>query len=226
MLGRLILAAAVAGIAGGLVFGALQQVLLTPMITAAEQFEHTSSVSALGAVLAHASAGSSASRTLFTYLTSIVTGTGFAALLVGLSTFLGLPQNRKTLTILGLCGFMSVSLAPAVGLPPSLPGMPDAPVDTRQIWWTATVIATAVGLWLLLVRKDKYAWIPAVLIMAAPHLIGAPLPPEVQSDVPAHLAARFVGTSLACSLIFWCVIGYLLARALELSGGEQFGTHK
>jgi cobalt transporter subunit CbtA len=225
MLGRLILAATFAGIAGGLVFGALQQVLLTPMITAAEQFEHTASVASFGALLAHGSTGMG-SRALFTYLTSMVTGAGFAALLAGVSTFLGLPQNLKTYIVLGLCGFMSVSLAPAMGLPPSLPGMPDAPVDARQIWWAATVITTAVGLWILLVRKEKYAWISAVLIMATPHLIGAPLPPEVQSDVPATLAARFVGTSLACSLIFWCVIGYLLARALELSGGEQFGTHK
>jgi cobalt transporter subunit CbtA len=218
MFGRLILAAAFAGIAGGLVYGVLQQVLLTPMIMIGEQFEHASA----GADHAHSS---DRSDVFLTYVMNIVTGTGFSAVLIGLSTFLDLPQNRKTFMILGLCGFMSVSLAPAMGLPPSLPGMPSASVHARQIWWTATVLATALGLWLLLVRKDKYAWIPAVLIMAAPHLIGGPLPPDVQSNVPATLAARFVGTSLACNLIFWCVIGYLIARALELSGGEQFGTH-
>ena len=57
----------------------------------------------------------------------------------------------------GFAGFAVFTLAPGLGLPPELPAMPAADLGDRQIWWTATVLATAVGLALIAFR-GKWCW--------------------------------------------------------------------
>ncbi len=54
-----------------------------------------------------------------------------------------------------------------------------------------------------------------VLIVAAPHIVGAPLPVQEASAVPADLAARFVATSLVMAAVLWTLIGAI--------GGHLFG---
>ena len=63
-------------------------------------------------------------RTFATTLTAAMTGAGFAAVLAAVSLISGLPITRQNGMIWGLCGFLAVTLAPAMGLPPELPGMP------------------------------------------------------------------------------------------------------
>ena len=58
----------------------------------------------------------------------------------------------------GLAGFAVFTIAPGLGLPPELPGVPAAPLLSRQIWWVTAVLATAAacsGLLVLTVRDSS-----------------------------------------------------------------------
>ena len=52
-----------------------------------------------------------------------------------------------------MAGFAVFMLAPSLGLPPELPGMPAAELGPRQVWWLLTAAATAAGLALLAFRR-------------------------------------------------------------------------
>ena len=78
----------------------------------------------------------------------------------------------------------------------------------RQGWWLLTVTATAAGLWFLVLGPGR--WMPAVgiVVLAAPHLIGAPHTETLGGGVPAELAAHFVAASLATMAVFWAILGW------------------
>jgi len=220
MIGRVVLAALLAGIAAGFLMSAIQQVRITPLILQAEKYEHAGGHE-------HGTAATEASRdeawapqdglerTLYTTLASIVAGAGFAALLAGISVLLGIPVTAGNGILWGLAGFLAVNLAPAAGLPPELPGMPAADLLTRQIWWVATIGATAVAIGLFALRDEAWAKIAAVILIALPHLIGAPELVSEESGVPPALSAAFVANSLAAAAIFWCAIGGFLGLAMD-----------
>jgi cobalt transporter subunit CbtA len=207
---RLFTVAIFAGLLAGFVFGALQEWRTVPLIQAAEHFEAN-----------HAHTMSVVERAFYSTLTAMLSGVGFAALLLGTSLLAGPEITKKNSLIWGLCGFLAVSLAPAIGLAPELPGMPSAPLDAKRFWWLATVAATACGLWLILVRPKPIAPLVGLGLLLAPHLVGAPIPPTTVSAVPAHLASSFAANSLALNLIFWSLIGYLCAAALEYGKGDE-----
>ena len=83
---------------------------------------------------------SSASPT--TLAVNVVSGIGFALLLVAASEFAGGIANWRQGVLWGLAGFAVFTLAPGLGLPPELPAMPAADLVARQIWWIGTVLAT------------------------------------------------------------------------------------
>jgi cobalt transporter subunit CbtA len=194
----------------------LQHERLTPLILQAETYEHVNGHDHSTHVHDPASwqPKDGLERTLFTSLTSILAATGFAALLAGVALITGLPINRTNGWIWGLCGFVAVSLAPAVGLPPELPGMDAADVISRQIWWAFTILSTATGLWLMAYKKLGGWLFLAVLILVLPHVIGAPKPAEFHSEVPAHLAATFTTLSLGANALMWLLIGTFLGLRL------------
>ena len=76
---------------------------------------------------------------LSTSLANIVTGIGFALVLVAVSEFAGGIGNWRQGVFWGLAGFAVFTLAPGLGLPPELPAMPAADLCARQIWWIGTV---------------------------------------------------------------------------------------
>jgi cobalt transporter subunit CbtA len=216
MIGRVLLAALLAGIAAGLLMGAIQQVRITPLILEAEKYEHAGGHDhgATAAEVAWAPEDG-LERTLYTTLASVVAGAGFAALLAGISVMLGRPVTARNGILWGLAGFLTVSLAPAAGLPPELPGMPGADLVARQVWWVATIAATAVAIGLFSWRDEAWAKIAAVVLIALPHLIGAPAPTSEESAVPAGLSAAFAANSLAAAAVFWCAIGGFLGLAMD-----------
>ena len=114
----------------------------------------------------------------------------------------------------GLGGFIAVNLAPALGLPPELPGMAAAELLARQTWWFATVLLTAAGIALIFLSHGPIWRLSGVLVAALPHIYGAPHPANLESNVPAILAAEFVTASLAANLIFWAILGALTAATM------------
>lgn len=235
MIGRVILAALLAGIAAGLFYGAIQHVRLTPLILEAEKYEKagdghshdhgaaatttpTASEQAPAPAVAENEAWApvdGAERTTYTFLTSIVAAAGFAAVLAGVSLLAGIRITPRNGVLWGLAGFLAMHLAPAASLPPELPGMPAGDLFARQVWWVGTVVATGLAIWLFTQRREPWAKVAAVILVALPHIIGAPTPPTPESAVPAIVSAAFVANTLAVAAVMWLAIGAFLGLAMD-----------
>jgi predicted cobalt transporter CbtA len=48
-----------------------------------------------------------------------------------------------------------------------------------------------------------------VVVVALPHIIGAPHPAEIGGAVPPELAGHFAAASIVVSAIFWASLGWL-----------------
>ncbi len=231
MTSRVLSAALAAGFCAALVASLLQAVWTTPLILEAERFEHHSAAPDLvGAriVLAHevtapAQPGEAHAhedwapqegleRAAFTALATLVSGVGYALVLLALLLASGAAPTRETCLRWAFAGFVAVNLAPAIGLPPELPGTGGGPLALRQAWWLLTVGATGLGLYLITRMRAPWMIAAGIFALALPHLIGAPHHAEA-SDIPAGLAAQFATRSLAISLVFWSVLGLALSWA-------------
>ncbi|MBZ9895319.1 CbtA family protein [Mesorhizobium sp. BR1-1-6] len=146
-------------------------------------------------------------RFAFSVLANIVTGIGFALVLVAVSEFAGGIGNWRQGAFWGLAGFAVFTLAPGLGLPPELPAMPAADLTARQIWWWATVAATAAGIGLIAFRKSLPLAVLAVLLIIAPHIVGAPQPDSFETLIPEGLHHQFVVAVTVTNLVFWLVLG-------------------
>jgi cobalt transporter subunit CbtA len=155
------------------------------------------------------------SRFSGTLLANLVTGTGFALLLAGFSLVSGHPITVANGALWGAAGWLAVHMLPAIGLPPELPGFPAADLTQRQIWWVATVLLSAGGLYLLFLKQGIVAKIAGIVLIAAPQVYGAPQPSDISSNVPAVLGAEFAVAALATTLFFWIVLGLALGFANE-----------
>jgi cobalt transporter subunit CbtA len=214
MFHRVLLAGILAGLAAGLVLGLFHIARLTPLIVAAEAYETAAPVHAQAANAAPAPEWApppGLPRALFTLLADLVIGAGFGLLLCGAfamrHAITGGAVEAREGVLWGLAGFASFALAPALGLPPALPGSELAGVAARQGWWLATALGTAGGL-ALLVFAGRGVWrgLGTVLVLL-PHVVGAPQAEPAAHGVPAMLAAQFVAASLAASALFWVVLG-------------------
>lgn len=146
-------------------------------------------------------------RHTYNAVANVVTGIGFALILVAVSEFAGGIRNWRQGVFWGLAGFAVFTVAPGLGLPPELPAMPAADLATRQIWWISTVLATAVGLALIAFRQSAVLAVLGVVLIVAPHLIGAPQPDNFETPIPEGLHHQFVVAVTVTNLIFWLVLG-------------------
>jgi cobalt transporter subunit CbtA len=201
MLGKIILSTIIAGLLAGLVLAILQYVRLEGLIVTAETFEH---------------GGEPAIRNLLTRIAPpLLTGAGFAILMLGVSMLSNIAITKQNGLVWGMCGFIAVSLAPAIGLPPQLPGMPEIDLHTRQIWWLATILVTAFAIYLWVKAKDFRWQIAAVMIAIAPQFFAPHHTANTESNLPASLVAEFVSSSLAANLAMWLAIGFFASIALD-----------
>ena len=172
--------------------------------------------------------GNGAERTFYTAVSNIVTAIAFSLMLVAVFLIRGKTVDMNSGILWGAVGFTVFALAPALGLPPELPGMTTAALESRQVWWIGTVIATAIGIGLFTESKTILPKIAALALLAVPHLIGAPHPFLFESNVPAELSAQFAVTSLATSAFFWFVLGgtsgYLYKNLVQETTGDFLKT--
>ncbi|NVP57134.1 CbtA family protein [Mycoplana rhizolycopersici] len=155
------------------------------------------------------------SRFSGTLLANLVTGTGFALLLAGVSLLTGNAITVANGALWGAAGWLAVHLLPAIGLPPELPGFPAADLGARQAWWIVTVVLSGAGLYLLILKSGIAAKVAGIGLIAAPQVYGAPQPSDLSSNVPAVLGAEFAVAALATTLFFWIVLGLSLGFANE-----------
>jgi cobalt transporter subunit CbtA len=148
-------------------------------------------------------------RSAYTLAANILTAVGFALLLTGAYAVRGHAVTWHDGLLWGLGGFATFMVAPSIGLPPEPPGIPAAALGVRQIWWIATVAATACGIGLIVFKKAAWAAIVAIILIAAPHLVGAPQPSETHSEVSPALARQFVIAATLTSFLLWVLLGTL-----------------
>jgi cobalt transporter subunit CbtA len=146
-------------------------------------------------------------RTAFTALGDVLTAIGFALLLTSLYVVSGRRVSWREGLFWGLAGFAVFTLAPGLGLPPELPGMPATALGPRQIWWVATAATTAAGLALLAFRRSPWAAVAAIVLIAVPHLVGAPPMSDEPTAVPHRLWHDFVVAVTLTSFLFWSALG-------------------
>jgi cobalt transporter subunit CbtA len=209
MVERIFTAAIIAGMIAGLFMTVLQQTHLTNFILEAETFE-------VGATDGHAddhnhdgeawSPQDGLERTAYSGLANVLTAVAFGLLLCAGYAMRG-QVNWRQGALWGIAGFLSINLAPALGLPPELPGAAVTPIDQRQIWWVVTVVLTIVGL-ALVAFGPRYHWKAAgAFAIALPHLVGAPQPDSHVGLAPAELVQAFIYASLIGNALFWIVLG-------------------
>jgi cobalt transporter subunit CbtA len=209
---HILLTALAAAFIAGLTAFAVQAVKVVPLIAAAEVYETAAPASPEPGAgdHSHTAAWEPAEgfeRYAYTALADILVAFGFALILVGLFALRGRTVSAQEGLLWGMAGFAVFSLAPALGLPPELPGSQSADLPLRQAWWLGTVIATAGGLALLVFAGNPLRQSLGLVLMVAPHILGAPHAHEMGGTAPPELAAQFVAASLMASAILWTVLG-------------------
>lgn len=211
-----------AGLAAGLVATLLQFWLVIPLLLEGELYET--------GLRAHFAVGHDTpvqspagpeglikldlSRHLITVGFSVITYTAFALIVVA---FMALAERNghritpRTGIIWGLAGFLAIQLAPAIGLPPELPGTIAAEVKLRQVWWLATVLISATGLGLIAFGNTLTLSIIGIVALALPHIIGAPMLDTYFGIAPPELSSLFATRSLGVAAVSWVTLGFVAA---------------
>lgn len=160
-------------------------------------------------------------RALYTLGADVVAGVGFAFLLTAAIVFFGKGADWRRGILWGLAGFACFTLSPAIGLPPELPGTEAAPLLDRQLWWIGTVIATAAGLFAVARMRNVVGLVIAAVLIAMPHVIGAPQPAAPGGLAPEELEHKFILVAIGSSLVFWLLLGVLTGAFFKrFAGGE------
>ena len=156
--------------------------------------------------------GDGIERTLWTAVSNVGTAIGFALLLVAVFAWRGGATWRQGL-LWGAAGFVVFFANPAIGLRPELPGAFAGGLLDRQLWWLLAVACSAVGVTLLLLAPRAAVKVGGAVLLAVPHLAGAPHPEVSGGLVPDGLADSFVLAAAATNAAFWLVLGVVAAVA-------------
>lgn len=219
MLRQILTSAVFAGVGAGVLGAVLQLIFVVPLIMEAELFE-------AGERIHFATDGSPQSdrgapsilveplRHLYTVAFSAVTFTAYAFFMVAgfaLAVRSGHEVTPRKGLIWGLCGALVVVLAPALGMPPELPGAIGAEVEPRQVWYLVCVMCTLAGLVLVGFGNSALLLLGGVALLALPHLIGAPKLDTYFGVAPAELASEFVARVIGVAVISWALLGLFAA---------------
>ena len=212
MFSKILTSALIAGAVAGLLAALLQLFSIQPVLLHTELFE-TGQLVHSGVSDAHfESPGFDMQRDILSVVFSMLIYAGYGFVLVALMNMAeaqGVSINARSGIIWGIAGFISVHLAPGFSLPPEVPGSAAADVSDRQIWWFATVFATTIAIWLFSFGKNWIAWAAGIVLILAPHVIGAPHPSILTGPAPTELGGMFAARSFGVGLAAWVMLGCL-----------------
>jgi cobalt transporter subunit CbtA len=233
MFRRIFMVALLAGLFAGAATTALQVGWAVPLILKAETYESSAPaepvnhVHADGQVHVHDADAwapeDGLERTFWTTTMNILLGVGGGLLIAGIFSLRRKEADWRVGLGWGAAAFAAVSLSPALGLPPELPGTAAAELTSRQGWWWFAVIAAAVGIACVVYGKGMLVKAVGVAIAALPHLIGAPHPAAHEALAPAALQHEFIAAALVSAAIFWLALGLavgFLASKFTLAQSE------
>ncbi|MYA87234.1 MAG: cobalt transporter [Boseongicola sp. SB0662_bin_57] len=225
MLGRILTSGLIAGAVAGLCAAVLQLLFVQPVLLHAELYESGELVhfGATSGPVGRPEFGLDPVRDGLSVIFSMLTYAGYALILVAL---MALAEGRdaeisaRNGMLWGVAGFVSVLLAPAFSLAPEVPGVAAADILPRQVWWFATVFAAGASMWLLAFGRSWLAWGAVIVLLLAPHVVGAPEPDSFSGPAPTELGALFATRVLGVGLVAWVFLG-LLSAALWSGDGER-----
>lgn len=235
---RIVFYALLVGGVSGSLLTVVQFWQVIPIIQSAEHFESKPVV-----VSGHAHAGhehpagawkpaDGIERTAFTLLSNVLMGIGFALLVLAailisrrLKTTINLDWRYGLLW--GAVGYSIFFLAPALGVPPEIPGAIAAPLEDRQLWWLLAVVFTSAGFSGVAFGKSPWRW-AAICLFIVPYLVGAPSTPTevLTNQSPAViaelevLASQFISATAIANACFWLALGLVSVWAVR-----QIMTH-
>ena len=153
-------------------------------------------------------------RVAWTAVSNVATAIGFALLLGAVFAWRGGATWRQGL-LWGAAGFVVFFANPAIGVPPEIPGAFAADLPDRQLWWTFAVVCSGIGVGLLLLAPKMAAKGAGAVLLAVPHLAGAPHPEVAGGLAPQALADRFVVATSVTNGVFWLILGLSVAVAFR-----------
>ncbi len=225
---HLLTSALFAGVVTGLIAALLQFHFVIPLLLEGELYEAGARIHfpINGSPQSPAEApdlGADWGRHMMTLTFNLVTYTGYGLMLVALYAFAktrAISVTPRQGIIWGLAGFFAVQLAPALGLPPELPGTLTPEVLPRQIWWSLTILSTATGLGLIAFGRG-FLPLLGIGLLVVPHIIGAPHLNTYWGVAPPELSAHFVTLSLGAALAGWVLLGFFTAYFWNRLDPEQ-----
>ena len=228
MFRRIVFSAVLAGMVAGVLLTGIQQLRVAPIIAEAETYETAGPAEE---VSAHADGGAHEhdghehgghehgghehggwspadgfERTFWTGVANVGMAIGFA-LLLGAAFSLRENVSWRQGILWGLGGYAAFFALPALGLAPELPGTEAAALEDRQAWWLVTVTLSAIGVALIGLTRGWPWKAVAVVLIAVPHLIGAPHPETYHTLAPAELVRTFIVATAVANAVFWVVLG-------------------
>ena len=246
MTARLFTSALFAGLIAGLIAVLLQWALMEKLILEGEEYE-TGNKSHFGGVLVINEAQEEATnpdaasaedaapaddegeslfkRYSLAFFADFTTFVGWALLMVAgfaLAENYGYRISRKDALLWGVAGFAAVHIMTGIGLAPELPGTPAAGLEERQLWWITTVVASVLAFALFAFGRTPVYVLVGLVLLVAPHLIGAPHLDGYAGVAPPELSGEYVARSYAVAFISWIMLG--LAAGFFWNRGDPAQT--
>ena len=241
---NIVFSSLIVGLIAGLVHGAFQQLQVSPIIFAAEEYEVTDGEETVAeqgvAARDHHnhdhtawSPEQGAERATYSMLSNVLVGMAFAMLLVPLMALHNFKSSKPKVDTIrgigwGMAAMIVIFVAPAMlGLHPEVPGTVAAVLENRQLWWIYCALATAAGIALLYYGRVPLKLLGAALV-ALPHLTGAPHPteltfantaPEAVVALTALSAEFYTMTAIGMAIFFLtlgALSGYVTSRFVNL----------
>jgi cobalt transporter subunit CbtA len=220
MLRETVLATVIAGLIAALALTVMQAFWVTPLILKAETFEQSAPHEHAETHEHHHDGDEwkphdGIERTAFTFAANLLMSIGYAFLLTAVYLLWREPQSAAWGAVYGIAGFIVFFAAPALGLPPDLPGTAAAELTVRQQWWVMIAAATGGGLLLLFSRVVWWARVLGAVLVLAPHFLSAPSPEAHSSLAPEALQTQFRWATAASNAVFWVLLGLISTIALK-----------